>query len=223
MDQHRGTAPHAHPVDALIVVDVQAAFVTGDGAVPGAARLVDRTADLIARARQGGALVVHLQNDGPPGAEDEPHTPGWELHHPVRHGPTERVIRKPYDDGFRETPLGDVLADAGVRAVAVCGVMSEMCVQATARTALDRGYRVVVPHDAHATQDVPAAPGICGAVPAATVSRVAAYALGSDAEVTSAAADVSFTAPDPAGDIALTAPDVAPDVSFTAPRAARAR
>ncbi|WP_406055947.1 isochorismatase family protein [Streptomyces sp. NBC_01077] len=187
--------PHPQPVDALIVVDVQAAFVTGDGAVPAAARLVDRTTDLLARARRDGALVVHLQNDGLPGAEDEPHTPGWELHHPVEPGPRELVIRKPHDDGFEETPLGGVLTDAGVRAVAVCGVMSEMCVQATARTALAHGYRVVVPHDAHATQDVPAAPGISEVVPAATVSRVAAYALGSDAEVTVRASEVSFTAP----------------------------
>ncbi|MER7913118.1 isochorismatase family protein [Streptomyces sp. NPDC096068] len=183
------------PVDALIVVDVQSAFVTGAGAVPAAERLVDRTADLIARARRDGALVVHLQNDGPPGSEDEPHTPGWELHHPVEPGPLELVIRKPEDDGFRRTPLGGVLTGAGVRAVAVCGVMSEMCVQATARTALARGYRVVVPYDAHATQDVPAAPGIAGTIPAATASRVAAYALGSDAEITAPAAAVTFTAP----------------------------
>ncbi|MET9678335.1 isochorismatase family protein [Streptomyces sp. NPDC006482] len=185
----------SQPVDALIVVDVQSAFVVGDGAVPAAGRLVERTADLIARARRDGALVVHLQNDGPPGAEDEPHTPGWELHHPVEPGPRELVIRKPRDDGFHATSLGDVLGAAGVRAVAVCGVMSEMCVQATARTALARGYRVVVPHDAHATQDCPAVPGVHEAVPAATVSRVAAYALGSDAEVTVPAADVTFTAP----------------------------
>ncbi|MEU2510107.1 isochorismatase family protein [Streptomyces sp. NPDC007863] len=183
------------PVDTLLVVDVQSAFVTGDGAVPDAARLVDRTAGLIARARAAGALVVHLQNDGPPGAEDEPHTPGWELHHPVEPGPTELVIRKPYDDGFEETALGAVLDGHGSRAVAVCGVMSEMCVRATARTALDRGHRVVVPYDGHATQDCPAVPGVADAVPAAVVSRVAAYSLGSDAEVTDPAAAVSFTAP----------------------------
>ncbi|MGW8761291.1 isochorismatase family protein [Streptomyces sp. NPDC055815] len=185
----------AQPVDALIVVDVQSAFVTGEGAVPDAARLVDRTTDLIARARRDGAFIAHLQNDGPPGAEDEPHTPGWELHHPVTPGPTEVVIRKPHDDGFEETALGVALGEAGVRAIAVCGVMSEMCVQATARTALELGYRVVVPHDAHATQDIPAAPGISETVPAATVSRVAAYALGSDAETTVPTAEVTFTAP----------------------------
>ncbi|MFJ3097531.1 isochorismatase family protein [Streptomyces hydrogenans] len=191
--------PPLPPVDTLLVVDVQSAFVTGDGAVPDAARLVDRTAVLIARARAAGALVVHIQNDGPPGGEDEPHTPGWELHHPVEPGPAEVVLRKPHDDGFRDTGLGDLLAGYGTRAVAVCGVMSEMCVQATARAALERGYRVVVPHDAHATQDCPAVPGVADTVPAAVVSRVAAYALGSDAEVTVPAAEVTFAPSPPAG------------------------
>ncbi|WP_028814303.1 isochorismatase family protein [Streptomyces flavidovirens] len=184
----------ALPLEALIVVDVQSAFVSGDGAVPEAARLVDRTTDLIARARRSGALVVHLQNDGPAGADDEPHTPGWQLHHPVEPGSTEVVIRKSEDDGFDGTSLGSLLTDSGVRALAICGVMSEMCVQATARTALAMGYRVVLPHDAHATQDIPAAPGISDRVPAATVSRVAEWALGSDAEIIAHAADVTFTA-----------------------------
>ncbi|MFB6946862.1 isochorismatase family protein [Streptomyces sp. NPDC060286] len=183
------------PVEALLVVDVQSAAVSGDRAVPEAARLVDRTADLIARARRSGALVVHIQNDGAPGTGDEAHTPGWELHHPVEAGPTEVVIRKTEDDGFDGTALGDLLTDSGIRALAICGVMSEMCVQATARTALALGYRVVMPHDAHATHDIPAAPGISDAVPAAVVSRVAEWALGSGNEVVAHAADVVFTAP----------------------------
>lgn len=187
--------PSALPAQALLVVDVQKAGVTGDRAVPGAAGLLERTADLIARARRSGALVVHLQNDGAPGAGDEPHTTGWALHLPVRTGPTESVIRKTRDDGFAGTPLGGLLTGACVEAVAVCGLMSEMCVQATARTALALGYRVLLPYDAHATQDVPAAPGISAAVPAAVVSRVAAWAISADAEVTVRAADVTFAAP----------------------------
>ncbi|MFJ8850829.1 isochorismatase family protein [Streptomyces sp. NPDC102437] len=189
----------ALPVQALLVVDVQADAVVGERAVPGADRLVDRTAGLIARARRGGALVVHVQNDGRPGAGDEPGTPGWELHHRVDASDTEVVIRKLRDDGFHGTPLGSLLSDAGVRALAVCGVMSEMCVQATARTALELGYRVVMPHDAHATHDIPAAPGISGPVPAAAVSRVAEWALGSDLEVVARAEDVEFAAPVPQG------------------------
>ncbi|TRV76127.1 isochorismatase family protein [Streptomyces sp. 130] len=183
------------PVQALIVVDVQKDGVTGPGAVPAADVLLDRTAGLLARARRAGAVVVHLQNDGPPGAGDEPYTPGWALHLPVVAGPAESVIRKTRDDGFAGTSLGAVLAEAGVEALAVCGVMSEMCVQATARTALELGHRVVLPYDAHATHDVPAAPGISATVPAAVVSRVAAWAISADADVTTPASAVRFTAP----------------------------
>ncbi|MFB4424149.1 cysteine hydrolase family protein [Streptomyces sp. QL37] len=191
---------HATPAQALLVVDVQRAFVRGDCALPEAARLVDRTADLIARARTAGALVVHVQNDGAAGADDEPHTDGWELHHPVQAGPTEVVIRKTHDDAFQETSLGVLLTASGVRSLAVCGLMSEMCVQATARTAVALGHRVALPHDAHATYDIPAEPGISAVVPAATVSRVAAWPLSCDADVTVRAADVVFTAvPSPAG------------------------
>ncbi|WP_406284052.1 isochorismatase family protein [Streptomyces sp. NBC_00209] len=183
------------PVQALIVVDVQKDGVTGAGAVPAADVLLDRTAGLLARARRAGAVVVHLQNDGAPGAGDEPATPGWALHLPVVAGLRESVIRKTRDDGFAGTSLGAVLTDAGVEALAVCGVMSEMCVQATARTALELGYRVVLPYDAHATHDVPAAPGISGAVPAAVVSRAAAWAISADADVTTPASAVRFAAP----------------------------
>ncbi|GAA1522943.1 hypothetical protein GCM10009730_33930 [Streptomyces albidochromogenes] len=189
-----GMNDDVNPVEALLVVDVQSAFVRGDGAVPDAARLLDRTADLIARARRSGALVVHIQNDGAPGADDEPRTPGWELHHPILPGPTEVVMRKAEDDGFEGTSLANLLTDAGVRALAVCGMMSEMCVLATARTALALGFRVVMPHDAHATQNIPAAPGISDAVPAATVSRVAEWALGDEVEIVPRATDVTFTA-----------------------------
>ncbi|MCA6093968.1 cysteine hydrolase [Streptomyces sp. SCA3-4] len=192
------TPDHAvPPVHALLVVDVQSAFVSGAEAVPDAARLLDRVGHLIAAARASGAFVVHLRNDGPPGASDEPGTPGWRLHLPVEEGPAEIVIGKTEDDGFYETPLNGLLTRSGVRSLAVCGVMSEMCVSATARTAMELGYRVVMPHDAHATYDIPPAAGISGAVPAAMVSRTAEWALGDGVEIVAGAADVRFTAPAP--------------------------
>ena len=180
------------PVDALVLVDLQTAFVSGPGAVPGAAVLLDRTSDLLDRARAAGALVVHLQNDGPPGADDEPGTPGWELYLPLKPGPREHVIRKPRDDGFDATPLGEILVSAGVRSLAICGVMSEMCVHATSKTALARGYRVVLPYDAHATYDVPAVPGVADKIPAHVVSRVAAWSLGDQPENTTPTSAVTF-------------------------------
>ncbi|MEV0644865.1 isochorismatase family protein [Phytomonospora sp. NPDC050363] len=184
----------AAPVEALIIVDVQKAGVTGADAVPAAAQLLERVAGLLDRARRAGAVVVHLQNDGKPGSADAPGTPGWELYLPVVGRPREFVIRKPHGDGFAETELGHVLVGAGVTSLAICGVMSDMCVAATARTAAARGFRVVLPHDAHATQDIPAVPWRDEIVSAAVAARAAEWALSNEVDITPEAADVAFAA-----------------------------
>ena len=185
-------------VNCLILVDLQAAFVSGPVAVPGATVLLAAATDLLARARQARSLIIHLQNDGAPGMEDEPGTSGWVLF--VEPGAGETVIRKTTDDGFDGTNLGDILAASRIRRLAVTGVMSEMCVSATARSALHRGLAVVLPHDAHATYDIPAVPGIAPAIPAAMVARVAEWALGDQLELPVTGRDVQFTAA-PYGDL----------------------
>jgi nicotinamidase-related amidase len=180
-------------VEALIVVDMQAAFVSGAEAVPEAAGLLVTVTDLMRRARERDSLVVQLQNDGPPGSPDEPHTPGWELYLPARERNAEYVTRKDTDDGFHQTELSSILTGHGIRHLAVCGVMSEMCVSATTRSALNLGYHVVMPHDGHATYDIPAVEGLADAVPHAMVSRVAEWALGDQIDIIPLAADIRFT------------------------------
>ncbi|GAB3819656.1 cysteine hydrolase family protein [Kribbella italica] len=179
------------PVDGLLIIDVQVGHVQGDHAVPDARPLAEQVAVLLDAAREAGALVVHVQNDGEEGQVDAPGTPGWELHFAPVAG--ETVIRKEYDDAFRETSLEELLTAAEVKSLVVCGLMSEMCVSATARTALDRGYRVVLPHDAHGTTGVPGTPGLGEAIPAAVVSRVAEWALGDGAGIVPHAKTVTFS------------------------------
>ncbi|HEY1616395.1 MAG TPA: isochorismatase family protein [Streptosporangiaceae bacterium] len=158
------------PAQALVLVDIQAGFV-----------------------RQAGSLVVHLQNDGTTGSPDEPGTPGWVLRLDPAAG--EPVLRKRDDDGFEDTELDALLADRRVRRLVIAGLLSEMCVSATARAALRRGYQVVLPHDAHATYGIPEAAGLgASAVPASVVARVAERALADGVELAARAADVRFAA-----------------------------
>ncbi len=180
------------PVDCLILVDLQAAFVTGPDAVPDAAVLLAAARDLLDRARQAGSLIIHLQNDGAPGTEDEPGTSGWALY--IEPGAGETVVRKGTDDGFEGTDLGDILAARRIRRLAITGLASEMCVSATARSALRRGLDVVLPHDAHASYDIPALPGVAPTIPAAIVARVAEWALGDQLELPVTGREVLFTA-----------------------------
>jgi len=186
-------------VQALIIVDVQAAFVSGADAVPAAAALVATVAGLLRRARAAGALVVQLQNDGLPGTPDEPGTPGWELFLPAGENGTEHVVRKDTDDGFHGTLLPDLLKRHAIGRLAVCGVMSDMCVSATARTALNLGYHTVLPHDGHATYDIPAVAGLAEMVPHAMASRAAEWALGDEIDIIPRAAGLEFEPLRPGG------------------------
>ncbi|EFG10234.1 putative isochorismatase [Streptomyces clavuligerus] len=178
----------AADAQALILVDAQSAFLTGSHAVPDAAGLTLRLAALLERARAAGAVVVHLRNDGEPGAVDEPGSPGWELLLPVRESDREHVVRKDEDDGFAGTGLAELLRGRGVGRVVIAGVLSEMCVSATAAGAVERGFAVVLPHDTHATYGL-------DDIPAPVVSRVAEHALGDDPELVRSADRVGFTAP----------------------------
>ncbi|MFC5721420.1 isochorismatase family protein [Streptomyces gamaensis] len=172
------------PAQALILVDVQNAFLAGPDAVPDAARLVDRLAALLERARAAGALVVHLRNDGEAGAPDEPGTPGWHLRFPP--APGEHLVAKADDDGFEGTGLAELLVERhGVSRVVIAGVLSEMCVSATARGALAAGLGVILPHDAHGTYGL-------DDIPASVVARVAEHALGDEPELVGAGEGVRF-------------------------------
>lgn len=178
-------------VDALIVVDVQNAFVSGAEAVPGHKLLVSTVGFLLAQARSANAPVIFLQNDGLAGAADEPFQPGWELFFPAQ--PCDKIVRKKKDNGFDGTGLHAILTGLDIRTIAICGMLSEMCLAATARAAMEHGYGVLLPHDAHATYDVPAGPGSEG-VPAATAARAAEWSLGDEINICASAHEVSFAA-----------------------------
>jgi nicotinamidase-related amidase len=177
---------------ALILVDLQRSFVEGDTAVPGSARLMAAVGEQLAAARRARAVVVHVQNDGSAETLDEPGTPGWQLAlHPQD---AELVLRKTDDSAFATSELHEVLQARGVTEVSVCGLLSEMCVAATVRSALDLGYGVVLAHDSHATYAVPgfgAEPG----VPAEMAARAAEWSLGDAVHIPATSADIRFRPP----------------------------
>lgn len=176
--------------DALVVVDVQRALVSGEHAVAQAEAYLDRWQAALSTARAAGVPVIHLQDDGvSPGSLIPRGSAGWEVALPVADG--ERVIGKVHDDGFDGTDLGKILREAGATRPCLVGVQSEMCVAATARGALARGLVVVLPRDGHTTYDVPA-DGAAPAVPAADVSRVAEWSLGDTVVAPDHLADVRF-------------------------------
>ena len=159
------------PTTALLVVDVQNDFAdpTGSLYVNGGEQTVPFINGEIARAQQAGAPIFYTQDWHP---ESTPHfqkdggiwpvhcvqgTWGAELHPDLivggpivqkgsngEDGYSGFTMRDPVGGDTMATPLGDMLAQAGVTQIVICGLATDYCVKSTVLDARERGYPVTV-------------------------------------------------------------------------------
>ena len=133
----------------LLMIDVQRNMLEPPTPVPNARAVGAAIAGVLAAARDAGATVIHVRNNGTGGDPDEPGTDGWQLIHPVQAG--EPVVDKTTPDSFAGTDLADVVPDRAP--IVVVGMQSDYCVRATSLAALERHHPVTVVSGAHATYD----------------------------------------------------------------------
>jgi len=142
---------------ALIVVDIQNDYFPG-GAHPlvGPEAAAANARRLLDAFRAGGGELVHMQHvwDAPDASFMRPGTAGVEIHESVAPLAGETVIQKANPNSFLDTALEETLRAREVDEVVVCGMMTSMCVDATARAASDLGFAVTVVHDACAAPDL---------------------------------------------------------------------
>jgi nicotinamidase-related amidase len=162
---------------ALLVVDVQNDFCHPDGYfarvgfdVRPCAEAASRIRRVVADARAAGLTVVWTMstNADPPvhrllplrfRRDDVSRPPdqfvpgswGWQLVDGLEPRSDELVIRKPRYDAFLRTSLEDELRALGVDTVVLAGVITNCCVDTTARSAFMRGFDVLVLEDCVAT------------------------------------------------------------------------
>lgn len=136
---------------ALIIVDIQNDYFEGGRwLVDKMSAVSENAARLLAHARSSGQMVVHIRHEIP---SDEapffrPGTHGAQIHPSVAPKDGEKVILKHRPNGFQDTSLRADLEAKGITDVVICGAMSQMCIDSTARAAADFGYQVTVVEDA---------------------------------------------------------------------------
>lgn len=139
----------------LIVIDAQREYVDGKVPLPGVKDALAEIAKLLAAARTLGAPVIHIQHKGRTGGAFDPATEGFEIAPQAAPQDGESVIEKGLPNSFAGTTLTDALEKTGRKEVMLVGFMTHMCVEATARAALDLGYKSTVVAAATATRDLP--------------------------------------------------------------------
>lgn len=142
---------------ALILIDIQNDYFDGGlMALDGMDTAAANATRLLARARATRLPVFHIRHIA--GSADAPFfrpgTMGSEIHETVRPDDGEAVLVKSRPNAFVGTDLEAALRAAQVEHVVLCGAMSQMCVDATARAAADMGFAVTVVGDACAAASV---------------------------------------------------------------------
>lgn len=170
--------PVAWEKSTLLLIDHQNEYLA-DGGLPltGIDAAVAEIGKLLAAARKAGAPIVHVRHHGKPGgALFNPEGPKAAFIAGVGPQGNERVVTKGLPNSFAGTDLDAVLKELGRKELIIAGFQTHMCVSATARNAIDHGYRGVVVNAACADRDLPDPTG-SGTIPAAEMHRITMAAL----------------------------------------------
>ncbi len=116
----------------------------------------DKAAGILQEFRRQKRSVYHMQHVSTrPGATFfVPGTEGMDTYASVAPEDGEPLIQKNFPNSFRDTSLLETLRGDSVEHLVVCGAMSHMCIDATARAAFDHGFSCTVVSDACATRDL---------------------------------------------------------------------
>ena len=151
---------------ALLVVDMLRYFADPAGRcfLPAAAAIVPNVSSLIAAWRRIGAPVLYTRH-----CHAGPHDlgmlgrffsdyirqgePDSEIVAALAPARGEPVVRKTTYDAFLGTRLESLLRRRKAAQILICGVLTHMCCETTARSAFCRGFEVYMPVDATASSD----------------------------------------------------------------------
>ena len=160
----------------VLLIDWQEEYRSGELVLHDVEAAIGRAAQVLTRAREAGARIVHVAHRGAPGQMFDRTAPRGAFVADLTPLPGEVVIEKTAPSAFTRTDLADVLDAGGRRPLVVMGAMTHMCVSSTVRVAAELGYDSCVVADACATRDLPLPTG--DVVPADLVHAANVAALG---------------------------------------------
>jgi nicotinamidase-related amidase len=154
---------------ALLVIDMQNAFCHPDGSfahmdmgLEGALAAVGHAAVAVGQARRAGIPVVFTRHVYRPGRADEGRAlkrnspalanleglaaSSWDAQvmDELGCGPDDLVVDKVRFDAFQWTSLEPLLRGLGVAELVICGVITNICVESTVRSAFMRDFPVTL-------------------------------------------------------------------------------
>ena len=137
----------------LIVIDMQKALM--DDELYNRDGLLKNVAALIDAARANGVEVIYVQHDAGPGTGFSVGDEAFEIADEVAPRTGEKVFVKTINSCFGSKDFTAYLEAAKDETLMIVGLQTNFCIDATVKSAFERGYDVIVPEGAHSTFDNP--------------------------------------------------------------------
>jgi len=142
---------------ALLIIDIQNDyFPAGKYPLVKPLEAAQKAYMILQCFRESGGHHVHIQH-----ISLEPNATffisgdrGTDIHDSVAHFEGEPIVYKHEPNSFLNTELLELLKSWEIERVVITGMMTHMCVDATARAAADLGFQIIVAEDACATRDL---------------------------------------------------------------------
>lgn len=115
--------------------------------------LKENLKEVIGTARQKSIEVIYVRHDGGKGDELAFGTRGWQICDGVSPQEGERIFDKCYNSAFKETGLDAYLREKKITDIILGGLQTEYCIDATCKSAFEKGYHVWIPVHATSTFD----------------------------------------------------------------------
>ena len=142
---------------ALLVIDIQNDYFPG-GKYPlvNPLEAAQKAYVILQCFREHGGYHVHIQHISkkPDATFFISGDRGTDIHDSAAHFEGEPIVYKHEPNSFLNTNLLELLKSWEIERLVITGMMTHMCVDATARAASDLGFQVIIAEDACATRDL---------------------------------------------------------------------
>lgn len=135
----------------LLVVDTQKLITTPD--LYNFNAFESTVKSLIVADREHNVEVIYVRHDDGVGAELTKKTPVFEIYEGFAPQPGEKIFDKTVNSSFKGTGLLEYLVEKNVSTVAVVGLQTDYCIDATIKCGFEHGFKVIVPKNANSTFD----------------------------------------------------------------------
>ena len=135
----------------LLVIDMQKGIA--DSELYDYENFMDKTARLIDAARKNRVEVVYVQHDAGPGSGLSAGDEDFEIAEQVAPEKGEKVFVKTINSCFGNKEFTGYMEQQEDKRLMIIGLQTNWCIDATVKSAFERGYEVIVPEEINSTFD----------------------------------------------------------------------